>query len=186
MNRVKNLAMQNGINIYNTDKRKLSRNEFENCIFSCEKPDFILSCCYDRIFSKSILEFPKIAALNVHPSLLPSYRGIKPLENAIINGDKTIGVTLHKLTTELDAGEIILQQGGINITDTNTYDELYNQQGILISKIFDRFFKNPYYYLQNGKKQDEKKISFAPRTQFEINITDTVKEIRLKAQKNVE
>jgi methionyl-tRNA formyltransferase len=182
LNRIYEFAYEKNYRIFNSDKKVCSRIDFEKEI-SLNKPfDFIVSCCFDRIFSPEILAMPQIIALNVHPSLLPKYRGVKPLENAIINDDKFTGITIHELVPELDAGDILLQEGRIEINPRDTYENLYDAQCRLIEKLLGDYFKDPLSYINNKKKQDSDLVSFAPRLNFEIRNSESAEEIRKKAR----
>lgn len=182
MDQVKELAFNNNIPFFNTKREICSVKEFNNSILSHSDIDLLISCCFDRIFNQKVLRFPKIKALNVHPSLLPKYRGVKPLENAIVNGEKETGITIHELEKELDSGKIIHQIGGISIEETLTYAELYNNQCNVIINIIQEYFNNPQHFLNNAKPQDDSKVSWAPRLSFAINDELTVKEIREKVK----
>src|SRR3990167_8198723 len=57
-------------------------------------PDLLVVAAYGKIIPKEILDIPKYNALNIHPSLLPKYRGPSPIQSAILNGDKKTGVTI--------------------------------------------------------------------------------------------
>lgn len=70
-------------------------------------PELTVVAAYGRILPEDILETPKYGSINVHSSLLPKYRGAAPINWAILNGDKTTGVTIMHMAKELDAGDII-------------------------------------------------------------------------------
>lgn len=72
-------------------------------------PDLILLADFGQIIPEEILSIPKIAAINIHPSLLPKYRGPSPIATAILNGEKKTGVTIMKMAPKIDAGEILAQ-----------------------------------------------------------------------------
>jgi len=74
------------------------------------RPDLIILASYGQIIPKDILAVPRYGCLNVHPSLLPLWRGPSPVQYAILNGDKKTGVSLIKMTAELDAGPIFAQK----------------------------------------------------------------------------
>lgn len=74
-----------------------------------EKPDVIIVSAYGQIIPPQILSIPKHGCINVHASLLPKYRGASPINTAIINGEKYTGITTMYMDTELDTGDIILQ-----------------------------------------------------------------------------
>lgn len=72
-------------------------------------PDLIILADYGKLLPKAVLELPKYGALNLHPSLLPRYRGATPIQQAILNGDAKTGVTLMKMNPQLDAGGMLGQ-----------------------------------------------------------------------------
>ncbi|MFE8149216.1 bifunctional UDP-4-amino-4-deoxy-L-arabinose formyltransferase/UDP-glucuronic acid oxidase ArnA [Brenneria goodwinii] len=80
------------------------------------EPDILFSFYYRVLLSDSILNCAKIGAFNLHGSLLPKYRGRAPLNWAIANGERETGITLHRMITRADAGDIIAQQA-VNIAD---------------------------------------------------------------------
>ena len=72
--------------------------------------DVILSVWYRRLLGDALLALPRVAALNLHGSLLPAYRGRAPLNWVLVNGETRTGVTLHHMTAEADAGDIVAQE----------------------------------------------------------------------------
>jgi methionyl-tRNA formyltransferase len=74
------------------------------------EPDLFIVVSFGQIFKDEFLGLPKIFAVNIHASLLPKYRGAAPVNWAIINGEKTTGVTIFKIIKKMDAGEIIAQK----------------------------------------------------------------------------
>lgn len=107
------------------------------------EPDFFVVEDYGLILPAKLLEIPKSAALNIHHSLLPKYRGSSPAPTAILNGDTITGVSVIKMTEQLDAGDI-LGQKGYEIQPDDTTDSLLtklNQLGgeliVPILKDFD-------------------------------------------------
>ncbi len=91
-----------------------------------KKPDFIVVAGYGKLIPPTWLELPKIMAINMHPSLLPDYRGAFPAEWAILKGEKKTGVTLVKMSSEFDKGEIVAQQK-IPIATDDTRETLYKK-----------------------------------------------------------
>lgn len=71
--------------------------------------DFFVVASYGKIISQSILDIPKHGCLNVHPSLLPQYRGASPIETAILNDTKNTGVTIMLMDALMDHGPVIKQ-----------------------------------------------------------------------------
>ncbi|MCZ6681488.1 MAG: methionyl-tRNA formyltransferase [Candidatus Poribacteria bacterium] len=74
------------------------------------EPDVIVVVAFGQILPKSVLELPPCGCLNVHPSLLPKYRGAAPIQWALINGETETGVTIMLLDEGEDTGDIILQE----------------------------------------------------------------------------
>lgn len=83
--------------------------EVRKALLSLEA-DVFLSVWYRRLLAPELLALPKVAALNLHGSLLPAYRGRAPLNWVLVNGETRTGVTLHHMTTVADAGDIIAQE----------------------------------------------------------------------------
>lgn len=73
--------------------------------------DLLVVFAYGRIFGPKFLGLFPMGGVNVHPSLLPSYRGSIPLIAPILNGDEETGITIQKIALELDSGDILLQKG---------------------------------------------------------------------------
>jgi len=74
------------------------------------QPDLGVVIAYGRLIPKGLLTLPRHAILGVHPSLLPKYRGASPVVWAMLQGERTTGVTIFRLNERLDAGEILLQR----------------------------------------------------------------------------
>lgn len=73
------------------------------------RPDVMVVVAYGKLVPEEIAGIPTLGAINVHPSLLPRYRGAAPIQHAIMNGDSLTGVSVIKLSPKLDAGDIIYQ-----------------------------------------------------------------------------
>ena len=113
---VKNLAEKYKIPILQPEK-------IENCKLKIENlnPDLIIVAAYGQILPKEILDIPKRGSLNVHPSLLPKYRGASPIQYAILNGDKKTGVTIMLMDEKMDRGPILNQRAlEIEAEETST------------------------------------------------------------------
>jgi len=91
------------------------------------KPDLIIVAAYGQIFPQEILDIPKRGSLNVHPSLLPKYRGSSPIQNSILNDNKETGVSVILMDARLDCGPILSQRKteiGVNETAKQLHDRL--------------------------------------------------------------
>ena len=103
---VKQEALRLGLDVLQPGKID---SEFENTVQSLGA-DLLVVIAFGKIFRESFLNIFPMGAVNVHPSLLPKYRGPSPLNAAILNGDSETGITLQKMVKRLDAGDIYLQE----------------------------------------------------------------------------
>lgn len=143
-------------------------------------PDVICVVAYGKILPKEILEIPTFGCINVHASLLPKYRGAAPIQWAILNGDKTTGVTTMYMDEGMDTGDIILKKE-VSINDNQTTGELWDE----LKKIGGDLLVDTLEKIKNGTapriKQD-KDFSMAPmlsKSMAQINWnTKTAEEIK--------
>ncbi len=121
---VKEYAIEKGLKLFQPEK--ISNNdEFKNEIKELT-PDLVCVVSYGVILPKSFLKIPALGCINVHPSMLPKYRGPAPIQWAILNGDKETGVSIMYLDAGMDSGDIILQEK-VEIGNDETTGELWNR-----------------------------------------------------------
>lgn len=126
------------------------------------KPDLFVVIAYGQILSEKVLSIPRFFALNIHASLLPKFRGAAPINRAIINAEKNTGVTAIKMTKDMDAGPIILQNSvNIDMEDNaaSLGEKLSKIGAGLLIKILPMIEGNNYDILA----QDESAVSFAKK-----------------------
>lgn len=87
---------------------KIKTEEFHNGLLTY-KPELIVVAAYGRILPKSLLELAPMGCINVHGSLLPKYRGAAPIQWAVINRDREVGVTIIQMDEGMDTGDILLK-----------------------------------------------------------------------------
>ncbi len=96
-------------------------NEMEINKFKSLNPDIAIVSAYGQILSSNLLKVPKFGFLNLHPSLLPRWRGAAPIERALMAGDAETGICTIKMVRELDSGPILAKERFvINSNETNT------------------------------------------------------------------
>ncbi|WP_372794461.1 methionyl-tRNA formyltransferase [Pontiella sp.] len=91
------------------------------------KPDLLIVVAYGQYIPQRVIQLAKYEAINVHPSLLPKYRGSAPIQWAILNGDKETGVSIIYLAKKMDAGDILRQETyplGDDETSATLHDKL--------------------------------------------------------------
>ena len=140
---VKEYATKKNIPVYQPEKVR-NNTEFINKI-KVLAPDVICVVAYGKILPKEILEIPKLGCINVHASLLPKYRGAAPIQWAILNGDKTTGITTMYMDIGMDTGDIILTEK-TQIGDEETTGELWERLSIMGGKVLVRTLKS----IENG------------------------------------
>jgi methionyl-tRNA formyltransferase len=97
------------------------------------QPDIIVSLHYRKRITGSILEAARCGGINLHPSLLPKYRGANSIPWAIINGEKQTGITFHWMTENFDEGAILLQES-YDISTNDTAFSLFYKSIVLGTK----------------------------------------------------
>ncbi len=135
------------------------------------KSDLFVVIAYGKILPAELLKIPFKASLNVHPSLLPRYRGAAPINWAIINGEKETGLSIIQMNVRLDAGEIV-NQIKIAIDPNEAAPTLRNKMMTLgpevLLKTIDSLEDNTYTL----KIQEEKDVTYAPKLTKELGLID--------------
>jgi methionyl-tRNA formyltransferase len=104
---VKKWAIQNNIPVHQPET--LSDKMFIDTLKVLE-PELIILISYGKILPPPVIRIPSVAAINLHPSLLPKYRGAAPMEWTLINGEKETGITVITIKDKIDTGNIIMQK----------------------------------------------------------------------------
>lgn len=102
---VKTFALEHGLPVLSPEKVKDNLTEL-----AAIKADLFVVVAYGQYIPLSVLSLPLHGAINLHPSLLPKYRGSSPIQRAVANGDTLTGVTILYVSEKMDAGDIILQR----------------------------------------------------------------------------
>jgi len=139
----------------------LIRADVESAM-AAHDPDLIVVATFDRKIPDNIIALPRYGAINIHPSLLPRYRGACPEFWTIRNGDRETGITVHHLSNCFDEGNIIMQER-VPIGDDDTVGMLLYRLGAaaahLIAEVFKRYADGAF---PKGTPQDEAHVSYAP------------------------
>ena len=116
------LARQHGIAVYVTD----SFDDAWLARIAAMQPSILYSLFYRKLLPEELLRIAPLGSFNLHPSLLPKYRGRAPINWMIINGEREAGVTLHHMVARADAGDIVAQRT-VEITENETAMTLYQK-----------------------------------------------------------
>ena len=103
---VKSFAIERGLRVFQPSSLRRAEVSDELAILS---PDLIVVAAYGKFLPANVLELPPMGCLNIHPSLLPKYRGPSPVAAAILSGDESTGVSIIKLDEGMDTGPIVGQ-----------------------------------------------------------------------------
>lgn len=122
-------------------------------------PDICVIAAYGKIIPKEYLEIPRYGFLNVHPSLLPKYRGPSPIQAAILNDDEETGVTIIKMDKQIDHGPILKNKKS-KIKNQN-YKELEKELAELGAKLLIEILPE---WIKGGIKPKEQNHSEATYT----------------------
>lgn len=160
---IKTIASESGARIYQPQ----NVNVQDAIKFLKElSPDLFVVMAYGQILSPGILNIPKIFSINLHASLLPKYRGAAPINWVIIKGEEITGISVVKMTKEMDAGPVIRQKEvGISNDDTaiTLEDKLSHSAAQLLLDTLSSVEDNNY----NLVPQDKNNVSFAPKLKKE-------------------
>ena len=131
---VKEYAVEKGIQVYQPETLKNNIEMIEK--IKELKPDYICVVAYGLILPEDVINIPKKGCINVHPSLLPKYRGATPIQFAVINGDDITGVTTMYMDKGMDSGDIIMQKK-VKINEDETMGELWNRLSKIGANLLD-------------------------------------------------
>jgi methionyl-tRNA formyltransferase len=122
--------------------------------------EIVVVCAYGLLIPESLLE--RGLWLNVHPSLLPRWRGAAPVERALLAGDEETGVTIHQTVAALDAGPIAAQRS-FPIAPEDDAGVVYAHSAELAAELLDEVLPVPMFHPQEGEPTYAAKIGPADR-----------------------
>lgn len=170
---VKILAQEFGLPIFQPEKvRDASFLE----TFYQLKPDMVVVVAFGQILPKVIIDYPPLQCLNIHPSLLPKYRGAAPINWPIIRGETKTGVTIMLMDEGMDSGDILLQQE-TEIGAAEIYGELHDRLAEFGARLLIKTIEQVVAGTIQKQQQDASGVTFAPRLKKEtgkINWHDNV------------
>jgi len=167
------------LNIRNPENLK-TEEEFK--FFKAIDPDIVVVVAYGQLIKKKFLDIPKKGFVNIHASLLPKWRGAAPIQRAIMNSDKETGISIMKITEELDSGPV-MKQIKININDSNTSEEVSNNLSQIgaanIVEALDDIFNGKSKFIE----QNHKLVTYAKKikkSEAKIDWNENAKNILTK------
>lgn len=155
---VKSWAEQRGINVLSPEKLN---KEFAEELSRLGAWDFFLVASYGKIIPESVFSLPQKGSLNIHPSLLPKFRGPTPLESAILSADQT-GVSIMLVDKEVDHGPVI-DQKIVDMSWPPYYVDLRKTLAVEGAKLFYEVVDNWLNDKIEAKDQDHSQATFTKK-----------------------
>lgn len=173
---VKAFAIEKDIPVYQPNSLKNGGEKFIKVLENLA-PECIVVAAYGKILPKSVLDIPKFGCVNVHGSLLPKYRGAGPIQWAVLNDEKTTGITSMLMGEGLDTGDMLLKSEteiGENETAAELFDRLADMGAELIVETLEKLEKGEI----TPVPQNEDEASYAPMLTKELSPIDFTKTAR--------
>jgi len=164
--------------IFKPEKLDAAAREQVNLI----KPDLLVSFAFGRIFGPKFLSLFPLGGINIHPSLLPKYRGPSPLQAAIINRDAVTGISIQKLAPEMDSGDILASKE-FQLTGRETSASLGETAGALAALMLPETLERIACGTADAVKQNHNEASYCrliTRDDSLINWNQSAAEIEAK------
>ena len=177
-NPIESLAISNQIPVHLPTKI----DEKEIDLLTKIAPDIIIVAAYGLYLPPKIIDLPKFGCLNIHPSLLPKYRGPSPVISTILSDEKATGVSIIKINNKLDAGPMLKSQIVNRICNETAYDltkKLFSIGSELLIDIIPRWIKNEISPISQ-KESDATFTKKITKSDGEIKWNLSSKEIYLK------
>lgn len=154
---VKQLAIENQISIF--QPLSLSNIEEQNQLRQLQ-PDVMVVVAYGLILPAAILVIPRLGCINIHPSLLPRWRGAAPIQRAILAGDKETGVAIMQMDKGMDTGDI-LNQVKFEIDPNETSLELHNRCAEIGGQLLLKTLEDLQLNRAKPTKQSDNNVCYA-------------------------
>jgi len=173
---VKERGLELGLEVRQPDN--LNNPDFLDRIQEID-PDLFVVSAYGKFIPDKLLALAQYRGINLHPSLLPRYRGAAPIQWALINGDSQTGVTIIEVAEKMDAGAIYGQKTVDILPDDNAgvlFHRLAEAGGTILADVIEQIVEGR----SDPRPQDESKVTFAPRlakSDGEINWHDSAVDI---------
>lgn len=162
-------AKTNKIHLIQTENINKDKKALE--LLDAIDPDLFIVLAFAQFLGGKLLNMPKKGCFNIHTSLLPKYRGAAPIQYALLNGDKTTGVSIQKMVKKMDAGDLAWSSP-IELSSEETGGQLYTRLKFKAALALNDFL----FALNNGQikytPQDESAVSFAPTLKKEDGFLD--------------
>ncbi|WP_412988147.1 methionyl-tRNA formyltransferase [Pediococcus siamensis] len=175
MSPVKEVAVANHIPVFQPEKISGSQ---EMATLIEMHADLIVTAAFGQFLPMKLINSVNLAAVNVHASLLPKYRGGAPVHYAIMNGESETGVTIIYMVKKMDAGEMLAQRK-IKIQPTDDVGSMFEKLSILGRNLLIETLPKLIAGEITSVPQDESQVTFAPNIKPEEEQVDFTKSAAL-------
>jgi len=149
------------------------------------KPDLLVVVSFGLIIPRWFLDLPTLGAINVHPSLLPKYRGPSPMQWAILHGEEGTGITVIRMNERMDAGDILYQEK-VPLTPEEDAAALSSRLALRVSEILPPVVEEVKVKgVGYGTPQDEREASYTPiitkemgHIDWSLRATEIIRQVR--------
>ena len=165
---VKVYALEQNLPVY--QPATLKGEEFEALLTELN-PELIVVVAYGKILPKNVLDYPKYGCINVHGSLLPTYRGAAPMQRAIIDGCAVTGITTMYMDVGLDTGDMLFKDE-VEIGENDNFEDMHDRLGTVGAGTLLRTIEALKDGTLVAQKQDASLATYAAKIEKEDCVLD--------------
>lgn len=166
---IKEVALGNGLPL--SQPKRVRDKDFVEQVLVPLNPDLIVVAAFGQILPKEILDLPPYGCANIHPSLLPRFRGAAPIQRSIMEGEKETGVTIMFMDEGEDTGDIILQEK-MRIEISDTAETLSHKLAGLSTGLIRKVLRLAQSGTIPRQAQNHSKATYAPKLKKEDGLID--------------
>ncbi len=165
---VKDVALEKNLKVFQPDT--VNSPDFADLLKSLE-PDIFVVIAFGQLLKKELLNIPTFGALNIHASLLPSYRGAAPIHHTVLNDDSTTGLTIMRMNQGMDTGPVLFQKR-VKVLENECFGSLYNRLSLYAGEIITQFLDENGGKIIEEQPQDDSMATYAPKLDSECAMID--------------
>jgi len=171
---VKLLAEAHGLSVLQPER---IRDEVFLQVFRDLAPELVVVAAFGQILPGEMISGPRLGCINVHPSLLPKYRGAAPIQRSLINGEETTGMTIMRMDEGVDSGDILLQEP-VPILPEENFGSLHDRLAEIGARMLQRTIEMIIDQSVRPIPQNHAEATLAPRIKKEDCIIDWKRSVR--------
>lgn len=130
------------------------------CEIAACNPDILITASYGAYIGRALRQVAPLKTINLHPSLLPRFRGASPIQSVLLAGEKITGTSIFRLVAEMDAGPVLVQKP-LEIFENDNYSSLHQRLADQAAEVLIALLQSPLPYPETA--QDAKKATLCPK-----------------------